>query len=217
MMPTPNLVLLPGMMADSRLFAPQLKQFPDAIVPAWPVHKTTDTLRSFAERLAGCLPQGPMVVVGVSFGGLVALELARFVDTQCCVVVSAVRSPREFPWPMRVLRPLGRSHPRLFDAATRLGVRATRPSLRPVTKRRFNRMLSGPNAEFYRWASWAVLNWQGTRIGCPVRQVHGSVDRTFPVARTKPDTIVEQAGHGLIMTHPRIVNDVIRESLQVAT
>src|SRR4051794_30719168 len=93
------LILLSGMAADERLFAPQRAAFPHLVVPAWIEPLAKEPLPAYAARLARQVDPGrPCIVGGASFGGLVALEMAHYLQARACVLISSVRSPRELPW-----------------------------------------------------------------------------------------------------------------------
>ena len=88
------MILLPGLNGDPRVFAPQAAAFPDVRPVRWTLPPRGDRLAVYAARLAGSLGRvGPCVVVGVSFGGIVATELARHVDATACVVIASARDP----------------------------------------------------------------------------------------------------------------------------
>src|SRR5215510_13793278 len=71
-----TVVLLPGLGADERLFAPQRAVLPGLIVPRWPEPRRDDSLPRFAARLADAVPKSDdLFLGGSSFGGMVALEL----------------------------------------------------------------------------------------------------------------------------------------------
>ncbi len=70
------LVLLPGMMCDSRLFAPQIKQLSsEREIHTFPL-ASEDTVEALAANL---LEQAPSVfaLAGLSMGGIVAMEVIR--------------------------------------------------------------------------------------------------------------------------------------------
>jgi pimeloyl-ACP methyl ester carboxylesterase len=203
------LILLPGMMADNRLLAAQQSAFSNVIVPSWPEHHSSDTIVSFAERMAGTLrPIGPCVVGGVSFGGIVALELARHLDSSGCILISSIRSPREMPFRLRILRPMGFLPQPAFNALAFAAAGLFRSSMRRGAKRRSNQMLASP---FFSWATRATLRWRGCEPGVPIAQIHGDSDLTFPVGLTRPDQVVDDAGHMLVATHSEIVNEFIHQ------
>src|SRR5205807_1282131 len=66
------ILLLSGMGADERLFAPQRAAFPNLRVPAWIDPVPSESLRSYAARLGRRVDLGrPCLVGGASFGGIV--------------------------------------------------------------------------------------------------------------------------------------------------
>lgn len=203
------LILLPGMMADHRLLAEQQAAFPNLIIPPWPEHHPSDTIASFAEKIADPLrPIGPCVVGGVSFGGIVALELARHLNSPGCILISSISSPREMPFRFRILRPIGFLPEPAFNATTFAITRLFRSSMRRGVKRRSDQMLASP---FFSWATRAILRWKGCDPAIPIAQIHGDSDLTFPIGLTQPDHVVKGAGHMLVATHSDIVNEFIKQ------
>src|SRR5215207_6798638 len=165
------LILLAGMGADEGIFAPQVRAFPQAIVPKWVPPRPDDSIASYAKRLAYELNvTGPCFVGGASFGGFVAIELARHVDARACFLIGSARSPGELPFRVRALRRFGRA-----TGAVPFGLicRAAGRSVdlfgfcsTPHT-RRLLRQLSDADAAFLRWATRAVLTWQPDRTPLP--------------------------------------------------
>ena len=101
------IILLPGLNGDSRVFSPQIAAFPHAVAVTWPTPLAVETLTDYARRLAASLDvPTDCLIVGVSFGGIVALELARHLPARCCVVIASARDPRGLPSAVRLLRPL---------------------------------------------------------------------------------------------------------------
>ena len=105
--PSPDpLILLSGMGADERVFAPQMRELPQLRVLRWLSPQSPDEpLESYAARMARHIdPNRPCYVGGASFGGFVALEMARHLPTRGCFLIGSVRSPREFPRRITMLR-----------------------------------------------------------------------------------------------------------------
>ena len=76
---SPRLVLLPGMGADERMFEEQRAAFPGLIVPPWLPARKRESLRDYAARMAETIRvERPFYLGGVSMGGMVALEMARY-------------------------------------------------------------------------------------------------------------------------------------------
>jgi pimeloyl-ACP methyl ester carboxylesterase len=217
--PTVPLILLPGMGADGRLFKHQREAFADLVVPPWLVPARRETVSAYAERMARAVdPNGPCVIGGASFGGFVAVEMARHLDARAVVLIGSARSPAEFGpalRAMRVLSPLIRVVP--FRAvATTAGVvaRCGGDLLSPATGLVL-RQLAASDGWFLRWASEAVLKWRATPLPprLPVYQIHGGRDRVLPTKHSRADEFIPGGGHVISLSHARAVNAFLRRHL----
>jgi hypothetical protein len=102
------LILLSGMGADERLFRYQKAAFPNLVVPSWIEPDTNESLSAYTERLARLVDPGvPCFVGGVSFGGIVALEMVPHLQAMACFLIGSIRSPNQLPWQIRMFRPGG--------------------------------------------------------------------------------------------------------------
>jgi pimeloyl-ACP methyl ester carboxylesterase len=210
----PPLILFSGMGADERVFAPQAGAFPNLLVPRWIVPAGDETLACYGRRLAGHIdPARPCFVGGASFGGMVALEVARHLPHVLgCFLIGSVRAPRELPARLRALRPLGRFARCLPFACQPLSARlalsiADHPMLRQA---------ADADPAFLRWACRAVLTWESPdgATAFPIHQIHGDRDPILPCRCTRPDVVVRGAGHVLTLSHPEQVNEFIRDRMR---
>jgi pimeloyl-ACP methyl ester carboxylesterase len=205
------------MAADAGIFAHQKRVFPNLIVPEWPVPKVGDTLSTLCERFADSIRQTtPCVIGGASFGGIVALEMARFLDPLAVILIGSVREPNQLPWFVPPLRPFGGAVSflpieLLKPVAARFGA-GTGTNLRNF--RGLARQFGRSNSDVLRWSLRMSLLWDKTPdVNCPVFQIHGERDRVLPARRTTPDEIIAGGGHVISITHADKVNEFIRKSV----
>src|SRR5260221_587394 len=105
---TMRLLLLPGVGADRRLFDAQRSCAANLRVIEWidPV-APDEPLTNYARRLASTIePSLPFVLGGASFGGMVALEVARHIQPDAVILIGSCRSPSSLPAIYRFLRAL---------------------------------------------------------------------------------------------------------------
>ena len=203
---------------DARMFQPQLAALPGATVPAWIATEPDESLPSFAARMARVVdPGGPCFVGGASFGGMVAVEMARHLEARACFLIGSVRTPAELPPRTRAFRWFARrtgAHglemvPGVAAALDALVSRWLSPAVGSMV-----RQLADTDRRFFRWAALAVLQWKpSAESPVPVLQIHGNRDRMLPHRFTQPDVLVRGAGHLLSMSHGDEVTQFLRAGM----
>ncbi|TWU27982.1 alpha/beta fold hydrolase [Novipirellula artificiosorum] len=213
------LILFSGLAADREVFAPQSLAFENLIVPSWPVPESDDTLDSYSERLAGELGQfGPAVIGGASFGGIVALHVAKHLDPLAVILIGSVRSSDELPRSAKWSR-------RLQPLVSLLPVRLMQIACVPIGSKMVGRWfphLGGLARQFrhsdskvFKWSLSRILDWDSTpRVDCPIYHIHGDRDMVLPIRHISPTQIVAGGGHVISLTHANEVNAFIGSVLK---
>ena len=228
-----TLIFLPGLGADHRLFKHQTAAFSNdtanSVAVDWIEPTAAETLEGYAERLADSLPKydNPVIVCGLSLGGMVAPYVARRIGASACIRLCTVRNYTEFPpryypaWLLMRAGGLPLSWIVLF--AAQVGARfllffsfSWRRRFDPDTLRAFTETKTMTLVRLTRM----MLNWAYRRRSSeepvpadvfPAFQVHGAWDFLLPIRRTKPDVRIRGGGHLLSLTHPEEINRIIRE------
>ena len=206
----PVFYLIPGLGADERVF--QFLRLPgDTHVLQWlPPRTPAELLPLYAARLAGALPPGqPCWLVGVSFGGVLALEVAQLRPLARVVLISSFAHPRELPWLGRLARATGlyrllppQQLPRLPALASWFfGVETSRD------RQLLTQILRDTNPDFTRWAIARLLQWPG-RPHTSVIRIHGTTDRLLPhgVAHSQYRL---PGGHLIIISQAREISRIL--------
>jgi pimeloyl-ACP methyl ester carboxylesterase len=215
----PRLVLFSGMGADSRLF--RSIQIPEAeiVTPDHTDPAQGETLTQYAARIAhGLNIQSIDIIGGVSFGGMLAGEIARQRAVAGLILLGSCLRPARLPSSYRCLERLGRFIPDFV-----LGLRSWRPLVRwrfaPLTRDAetclIEMALSYPTAQIRAFGRMVVA-WRGVdNVACPVLSIHGDWDRIIPLKCAEPDLILKNAGHAFTLTHPDQTSSAIREFVRI--
>lgn len=210
----PPLILFSGLGADSSIFLSQSFEFPQLRVPRWIPPREDELLPNYCERLAKEIAiDGPCWIGGASFGGIVALEMARLLKPQGVILIGSVRNPSELPWkvkgfrwaqflipwiPVKLLQTIAG---KMFVAK-----RSTTPQTSLMMQ------FANSNPEVLKWSLRQLLRWNtAPAVECPVFRIHGTRDWMIPLGKTRADQVVVGGGHVLSLTHPRQVNAFLRD------
>lgn len=193
-----------GLGADWRMF--QFLKLPDHIeqhqVKWLEPHSFNEPLQSYAKRLVPQIDDPRPILVGFSFGGLVAIELAKIIQPLRVIVISSLVTRHALPWyyrlagktllhkhlPFKVMQNTYPIAPFFFGAQS--------PYERRLLKSVFFRI----NEKFLRWALARLLDWQQETVLPGLIQIHGTADKVLPMTNT-PDTIKVQDGEHLMVIH----------------
>jgi pimeloyl-ACP methyl ester carboxylesterase len=97
---------MPGMAASSTIFErihlPE-DQFETHLLE-WTIPLEGESLAGYAERMAKEIKHENPVLIGVSFGGVLVQEMARFVKARKVIIISSVKCNAEFPRRMKVAK-----------------------------------------------------------------------------------------------------------------
>jgi pimeloyl-ACP methyl ester carboxylesterase len=200
-----RLILFPGMGGDRRLCQ---HLHIGGVMLLTPNHRSPlpgASLTEFATALAEEHKIGPDDVVGgVSFGGMLAAEIARLRAVRGLVLLGSCLDPRrKLPKSYQWLEKAG---PLLPDAA--LGLRTWGPILRsrfapltPEAEDMLRAMAAVYPVSQIRDFGRMLFSWDGARPACPTLSIHGDKDRIIPLAAAEPGVVLEKAGHAFTLTH----------------
>ena len=190
------------MTADYPVYSRLAPLLPNATVVNFIAHEPNESLTAYAARMAEGIPPH-CYIVGVSFGGILALEISRLLQPTGCILMSSVPQPDEFPLWFRVWRLFGGRHCSRILNIVGDSAALVPKCIRTSSTMRFTK-LSGDNGAWHRWASSALLDWKPDKepISSPLLHIHGDADTMFPVRYTKPDVVIRQGRHALPISHP---------------
>ena len=101
-----HVYFMPGMAASSSIFEriklPE-EQFEMHFLE-WVLPENKETLLDYAKRMAQNIKHENVVLIGVSFGGILVQEMAQFVSARKVIIISSVKSNKELPSRMKIAR-----------------------------------------------------------------------------------------------------------------
>ena len=199
--------------ADKRAFSFLDLSFCDPVFIDWIKPEKKETLQHYALRLKAQITTPHPVIVGLSFGGMLAAEMALADPTVKAILVSSNKTTTAFP---RILK-TGKYLPlyKLIPASLfKKGVFIRRLFFSPRGSRQkevFTAILRDSDFHFTKWAIEAILHWKNKTIPGNVIHIHGTADRLLPFRKVKADYAVKGGTHLMIMNNPDVISSLLKK------
>lgn len=208
-----HIYFVPGLAASKEIFRnismdPQRYQ---VHIIDWIIPKRKESLQDYAKRMAEKVEQGPAVLIGVSFGGVVAQEMSQFLDLERLMIVSSVKTRFELPRRMRLAKKTKAY--KLLPTGWALSIKdLTRLAIGPKSKRRlqlYQEYLWVRDKAYLDWAIENMVCWAREEAINGVVHIHGELDPVFPARYIQSAQLVEGGTHIMILNKGSRISKLI--------
>ena len=211
--------LIPGLGADSRLFKNiQLPAKYEIVLVDWLIPNEIDTLTSYSQKLASQYNiSDNSVVIGVSLGGMISVEIAKQVRLDKVILISSIKTSSEAPWYFKFFRSLPVYKAIPGKLMTHLGflVKPMFGQMNPDDLALFKSMLQNSSPIFLKWAMRAALYWKNDVKFSNLYHIIGNKDLVFPYQNIKNPTAVIRGGtHIMVFDKAAEINTLLADILK---
>jgi pimeloyl-ACP methyl ester carboxylesterase len=211
-----NVYFIPGLGADKKIFRNlKVPEELQTVYLDWISPLKNESLEDYAYRLAENIDTSkPFIIIGLSFGGMLAAEIVKKYPTGKMIIISSAPSSKMLPnyfrfagkvglhklMPVSLLKSAALMK-RLFTAETR------------EQKAYLKRMIREVDASFIKWGIDAIVHWKGGIDSQQFVHIHGSGDELLPIRYCKPTHIIRGGGHLMVLTRSDEINKILSEHL----
>lgn len=181
----------------------------------WITPLADESFPDYAKRFSRSIKQGEeFVLVGLSFGGMLASELAKIVSPKKLIIISSLSSYKELPWYFKLAGKLGIHRiisPSLYKQATIMNrfMGAGNKEMKAIVYNYVNNI----DPAFIRWSLNVIVHWSHTERLSELVHIHGSHDHLLPYRYVKADYLIKNGGHLMVMNKADEVNSILQEVL----
>jgi surfactin synthase thioesterase subunit len=212
-----NVYCIPGMGVDGRLF--KNLQINNAKIHhiKWLTPLKNEQMREYAIRLSEQIDTSePFVLVGVSFGGMCSVEIAKYLNPVKTFVISSCKKSNELPLKINFWKNFS-LYRKLSDAIYIKGAMLVKKQFGVTTKDqsdKFLEMLKSAPENYFSGAVHCIMNWKNDIIPDGIIHIHGTADRVLPHKKINCDYKLVGGDHFMIVTRAREINEIIKKELE---
>jgi pimeloyl-ACP methyl ester carboxylesterase len=212
-----NLYFISGLGADKRIF--QNLVLPEAFkiyYIEWVAVSENESMESYCRRLSSQInQQEPYSLVGVSFGGVIAIELSKFLSPVQTVLISSFLYKKEVPW-FYIL--IGKSRiykilpPRMLLRPNNIAFRLF-GAYKPEMKNLLKNIFEDTDPDFFEWAFRQLFSWDNHWKPANLVRIHGTADKILPYKEMMKAIPVKDGEHLMVYSKSAIVSQILTEKL----
>ena len=214
----PIIYCIPGLGLDHRLFEKlsisgvELKYI-DYIEPL-----SDEPIAGYAKRLSEKIEDTTFSILGMSLGGILAVEISRIKKVESLFLISTVKNKSEVPNIFKYMDLL----PTKNKIASKLAIDAS-VAFKPyfdksdaAGNKLFDAMIRSASVELLAWGIQEIANWKfNEEINCPFYHVHGTADLIFPIKNIDKAETVKGATHYMLYNNADDISKRIEARIEI--
>ena len=206
-----HLYLMPGMAANPSIF--EFIRLPESKYEIhwleWQIPTKNESLHAYAERMCSFITHDNVVLLGVSFGGILVQEMSKIIKLKRLIVVSSVKSHHELPKRFKLLK-ITKAYKILpTQLVSNIDLLAKYAFGETVKKRvdLYKKYLSVSDKTYLDWAIKQVVCWDQEAPHPDAVYIHGDKDIVFPNSCGGDCIIIKGGTHIMIISKYKWFNE----------
>ena len=214
-----KIYIFSGLGVDKRVFDKIDFKDHDVKFVNWIPPKPNESIEAYAKRISEPIKEEKPILIGLSFGGIVAVEIAKRISVEKLILIASAKSKYELPFIYRFagkLR-LDESIPTRLMKQSNLFTYYLFGVKSKEDKMMLDEILKETDPYFLKWAISKIVRWENFILPSKYFHVHGDADRIIPIKNVEVSCVVEGGGHFMTITRSKEVEKILLEVLDNKT
>lgn len=178
----------------------------------WIAPNSDESIQEYAGRISERITSSNPVLIGLSFGGMIAVEISKLIPTEKIILIASAKTRHELPklyinisqTNLHQIAPaaLLKLHHPLADWFFGITAKEDRILLKNILK--------DTDPKFLKWAIHQIVSWKNEHTPENVIHIHGDADRIIPIKNVRADYIISDGGHFMTVTHADEIGRILR-------
>lgn len=212
-----TIYLFSGLGADSLAFQNLHLEGYKLVYVDWIPPQKSESLEHYASRIRSQITTPDPIVIGLSFGGMVAVEVAKQIPVRKLILISSAKTKKDLAtgsfFLFKNLRlykiiPGSMLKQTNFMVYTLFGVKSEKD------KKALTEILKSNDPHFFRWAMNNILSWKNETVPPHLIHIHGTSDKMIPFAAVKADYGIKGGGHFMVLNYADTISNIILDYLR---
>lgn len=206
-----HVYFMPGMAASPKIFEhiklPET-QFKMHFLE-WLIPYNNESLSDYALRLSKNIKHENIVLLGVSFGGVLVQEMSKYLNVRKLIIVSSVKTKNELPKRMLLAKATKAYLLAPTSLASKIDVFEKYAFGKNIVKRLelYKKYLSVNDSKYLSWAIKEMVCWNQENCHEEIIHIHGDKDPVFPIKYITRCIVIKNGTHIVIINKYKWFNE----------
>lgn len=210
-----NIYAIPGLGTTEKLFDNIKITGVEFIALKWPETSMGDTMQSYAEKFLLQIDRSsPFCLLGVSFGGMLCVELSTILVPKKTFLISSCKTRKELSWYLRIFKyiPL---HKLMCDKLHRYVAYEAKwilgfgSSFVPE----YLEMVNSMAKDYFKHCLNMIVNWERKEFPKSVIHIHGNADKLLLFKNIKADYSINKGSHAMVVFNGEEISQILEKEL----
>jgi pimeloyl-ACP methyl ester carboxylesterase len=212
-----KIYFISGLGADKRVFVNLKVEHPFQKHIEWETPNKNESIQDYCKKLIAQIDlNSEVILIGVSFGGIVAQEISKIIPVKKLILISSIKNKNEMDWKLqwvsktkiyKLFPPSFLKFLNKFTADYYFGIKSKEES--DLLKQ----IIEDTDTVFSDWAIGQLMKWDN-KTNISLLHIHGTKDKIFPVVKIKNHTSLEGGGHLMILNKADQISFAINQYLK---
>ena len=210
-----QLYILSGLGADERVFQRlDFSGFETTFIK-WNIPYEKESVELYSKRLLDQITTINPTIIGLSFGGIIAIEIAKQIKTEKVILISSAKTKFEIPFYFRFIGLLGihRLFPTTVLKSSNFLTNYFFGAKTEFERQLLKQILNDTDPIFLKWAIEKITRWTNQSKINNLFHIHGTLDRILPSFFIKCDLTIKKGGHLMILNESEQMNNILKAQL----
>ena len=200
-----------GLGADSIPFANLKLPGYRKVYISWVTPLQDESLSDYAGRIKDQITTKDPYIIGLSFGGILAVEVSKQISVHKMVLISSAKTSDELNPAQFFFMRIGlyRIIPGFLLKQTNFLTYGYFGAHSDGDKKALLKLLQSTDISLFRWGLKSIALWDNKVAPERTIQIHGTADKVIAARRVKPDYSIEGGGHLMILNRADTISKII--------
>ncbi|MFA5575533.1 MAG: alpha/beta hydrolase [Brumimicrobium sp.] len=185
-------------------------QFVDWIEP-----DSNEEISTYARRISEPFQDENPILIGLSFGGILAIEISKIIPVQKIILISSAKTKFELSKGFRLSIKLNfhKFMPKFFLQKSNRITDWFFGAKTQKEKDLLKEIVKDTEPGFFFWAVNEIGNWENTELPKNTVHIHGAKDKMIPIKNVKADFTIKKGEHFMVLNKSKEISEILQSEL----